>query len=157
MGQMGPPVCLGQIGTGSALLNSGACSSPPLPGWLCQVCDPVFRQPPYPCPTEVRKLVLADMTTDVLFLPHELPLGPVLTQLPAGLRTVAGERAELRKVRSRQEAQVSGSVKKPWGSCLGETQKLWPHSEMCAYAGILLRDFRASWISPKTPHSLPES
>lgn len=43
MGQMGPPVCLGQIGTGSTLLNSGACSSPPLPGWLSQVRDPTLQ------------------------------------------------------------------------------------------------------------------
>lgn len=98
---MGLPACLGQIGTGSALPNSRACSSPPLPGWLCQVGDPLFRQPSYPCPTEVQKLVPADITTDVLFLPHEVPLGPVFTQLLAGWGMVVGERAELRRVRSR--------------------------------------------------------
>lgn len=101
MGQMGPPVGCGQIGTGSVLLNSSACSSPPLPGWLYQVCDPLFRRPPYPCPTEVQKLVPTDITTDFLFLLHKMPLGPVYTQLPAGLGTVVGERAELRKVKSR--------------------------------------------------------
>lgn len=74
MGQMGPPVCLGQIGTGNVLLNSSAYSSP-LPGWLCQVYGPFFRLPPYPCHTAVQKLVPAGIATDFLFLPHEMPLG----------------------------------------------------------------------------------